>query len=88
MGRAMKRIYVDYTWLGKPEDVSQFEARLLARDREGLVPGATVVIESDGMDDRMATFVEFLDEHIGLFSFVPIAGAHAAESGSNRRRRP
>jgi hypothetical protein len=88
MGSEMKRIYVDYTWLGKPEDVSQFEARLLARDREALVPGATVVIESDGMDDRVATFVELLDEHIGLFSFVPIVGAHAAESGSNWRQRP
>ncbi len=84
----MKRIYVDYTWLGKPEDVHQFEARLLARDREGLTPGATVIIEGDGMDDRKATFVEFLDDHIGLFSFVPIAGASAAEASSNRPRRP
>jgi hypothetical protein len=87
-GIEMKRIYVDYMWLGKPEDVKQFEARLLARDREGLVPGATVIIESDGMDDRDATFVEFLDKHTGLFSFVPTAGANAADASSNRPRRP
>ena len=84
----MKRIYVDYTWLGKPDDVKQFEARLLPRDREGLVRGATVIIEGDGMDDREATFVEFRSEHVGLFSFVPVAVSASGAAGSDRPRRP
>jgi hypothetical protein len=82
----VKRIYVDYTWLGKAEDVKQFEARLLPRDREGLVPGATVIIAGDGIDDRDATFVEFRGEHVGLFLFVPVAVSASTAAGLDRPR--
>lgn len=66
----MKRIYVDYTWLGRSEDVKQFQARLLPRDRDGLSPGVTVAIDGDGVLDHEATLIKFLDEHTALFSFV------------------
>lgn len=76
----MKRIFVDYTRLGKPEKVTQFRTRLYGRERDGLEPGVPVIAEGDTIPDREAYFVEFLDEHLALFSFEPPAsvGSHAA----------
>ena len=81
----MKRIYVDYTWLGNPDELTQFEVSLLPRDRKGLAPGCKVILESDGVPDYEATFVEFCDEHRGVFSFVPVVGAAQAGTASDRR---
>lgn len=81
----MKRIYVDYTWLGNPEELTQFELNLLPRDRKELVPGERVILESDGMPDYVATFVELAGEHRGLFSLVPVAGAARPDAASDRQ---
>lgn len=84
MDREMKRIYVDYTRLGNPDELTQFAVSLLPRDRRELVPGEKVILECDAVPDYEATFVEFLDEHRGLFSLVPVAGTARPATTSDR----
>ena len=83
----MKRIYVDYTWLGSPDELTQFEVNLLPRDRKDLIPGAKVILESDGMPDHIATFVELIDQHRGLFSLVPVVTAAVSHAAPDRDAR-
>ena len=79
----MKRIFIDYTWLGKPEKVTQFRTRLYGSERDGLQPGLPVIVEGDSVPDREAYFIEFIDDHLALFSFEPpaaVGGAAGAKS--------
>jgi hypothetical protein len=82
----MKRIFVDYTRIGHADGVEQFRTRLFGSERDGLVPGTVVVIEGDSVPDREATFVEFVDDQMAIFSFVPVVGAASVASRSGRHR--
>lgn len=80
----MKRIFVDYTRIGHADEVKQFRTRLFGSERDGLVPGTVVVIEGDSVRDREATFVEFIDDQMAVFSFVPTVGAASGAARSDR----
>ncbi|MFP5488198.1 MAG: hypothetical protein ACLGHQ_07830 [Acidimicrobiia bacterium] len=82
----MKRIFVDYTRIGHADQVKQFRTRLFGSERDGLVPGTTVIIEGDSVPDREATFIEFLDDQMAVFSFVPMAGATRGASNTARHQ--
>jgi hypothetical protein len=71
---AVKRIFIDYTRIGPAAEVKQFRTRLFGSERDGLVPGTNVIIEGDSVPDREATFIEFVDDQMAVFSFVPLAG--------------
>jgi hypothetical protein len=82
----MKRIFVDYTRIGHADEVKQFRTRLFGSERNGLVPGTVVIIEGDSVPDREATFIEFVDEQMAVFSFVPMVGATRAASNTARHQ--